>query len=260
MREIGPANSPTQTETGERQTHRSFTGLALDADGFSSRLANYRFHNKKLTRTNSNRTVGWVVLSVFVAVAEETNGHTFTKVMEALPMGSMGVEREMRCLLAAVCRDHEQSDVLTMAHSTMPRSVSRAFGFVGGIVPPLPRFSTSSTMVVSPLDPTKDGWSVGGRTLTSWNNWQIADSEQDTAYWTPSTGRQRPSHRGSPPVTSAPRKSGPRHEPIGRYSPPTNSSSVAARPRRSLTSVPSTSRPRRSTASRPTRSVASSTV
>ena len=121
-------------------------------------------------------------VAAMVTVTEENNGCTFTKVMEALPMGGSGVEGPMRRLLAAVCRDHGGSDVLKMAHSTVPRSVSRSFGFLSGDLPPLTWATADSTMVVRPLDPDGDGWTVGDRTLTDWDDWEITFSEQDTAY------------------------------------------------------------------------------
>ena len=121
-------------------------------------------------------------VAAMVAVTEETNGCTFTKVMDALPMAGAGVEGAMGQLLTAVCRDHRTADVVKMAHSTVPRSVSRSLGFLKGDRPPLSLATTESTMVVRPLDPDGEAWSVGGHELTDWDDWQISFSEQDTAY------------------------------------------------------------------------------
>jgi GNAT superfamily N-acetyltransferase len=121
-------------------------------------------------------------VAAVVTVTEENNGCTFTKVMEALPMGGAGVERAMRRLLAAACRDHEGSDVVKMAHPTVPRSVSRPAGFLRGDGAPLAWLTTPSTMVVRPLDSDGDEWTVGGRTLTARSDWAITFSEQDTSY------------------------------------------------------------------------------
>ncbi len=121
-------------------------------------------------------------VAAMVTVTETTNDCTFTKVLEALPMGGAGVEGAMRRLLATVCRDHPGSDVVKMAHQTVPRSASRPFGFLRGDLPPLSWVTSASTMVVRPLDPDGEAWTVGGRTLTDWDDWQISFSEQDTAY------------------------------------------------------------------------------
>jgi len=121
-------------------------------------------------------------VAAMVTVTETINDCTFTKVLEALPMGGDGVEGAMRQLLAAICREHRASDVLKMAHPTTPRSVSRPFGFLRSDLPPLSWATSESTMVVRPLDPDGESWTVGGRTLTDWDAWEISFSEQDTAY------------------------------------------------------------------------------
>jgi len=121
-------------------------------------------------------------VAAMVAVTETTNDHTFTKLMESLPMGGEGVEDALARLLAAVCRDHAASDVVKMSHPTVPRSVSRRLGFLRGDLPPLTWRTTPSTMVVRPLDPEGEAWTVGGKRLTDRDDWAITYSEQDTAY------------------------------------------------------------------------------
>jgi len=121
-------------------------------------------------------------VAALVTVTEQTNGRTFTKVLEGLPMGGDGVEDAMTQLLADVCRDHAASDVLKMAHPTVPRAVSRALGFLKGDVPPASWVTSPTTMVARPLDPDGEEWTVGGRTLTESDDWELTYSEQDTAY------------------------------------------------------------------------------
>ena len=121
-------------------------------------------------------------VAALVTVTEQTNGRTFTKILEGLPMGGDGVEDAMTQLLAAVCRDHAGSDVLKMAHPTVPRAVSRALGFLKGDAPPASWVTSPTTMVARPLDPDGEEWTVGGRTLTSRDDWELTYSEQDTAY------------------------------------------------------------------------------
>lgn len=142
----------------------------------------WRLGNPDWSPTTYVARRGTDAVAALVTVTEQTNDRTFTKVMEALPMGGAGVEHEMTGLLAAVCRDHEDSDVLKMAHSTVPRSVSRAFGFLRGDVLPVSWLATPTTMVVRPLDPEGEEWTVGGQTLTSRSDWSFTYSEQDTAY------------------------------------------------------------------------------
>ncbi|MFW5939908.1 MAG: GNAT family N-acetyltransferase [Halolamina sp.] len=142
----------------------------------------WRLGNPDWTPTTYVAKRRGVPVAAVVTVTEETNDRTFTKVMEALPMAGQGVDDALGRLLAAVCRDHDASDVVKMAHQTVPRSVSRRFGFLRGDRPPLQWLTRSSTMVVRPLDSDGDRWTVGGQTLTSLDDWQITYSEQDTAY------------------------------------------------------------------------------
>ncbi|GAB7095798.1 hypothetical protein JCM30237_29520 [Halolamina litorea] len=155
------------------------TGLHArrDAGFFEWRLGNPNWSATTYVASRDGDPV-----AAIVAVTEGTNGCTFTKVMEALPMGGASVEGELGRLLAEVCHDHGESDVIKMAHGTVPRSVSRSLGFLRGDRPPLRWATSASTMVVRPLDADGEEWTVGGRELTDWEDWEITYSEQDTAY------------------------------------------------------------------------------
>jgi len=142
----------------------------------------WRLGNPEWSPTTYVASRGAERVAALVTVTEQTNGQTFTKVLEALPMGGEGVEDELQRLLAEVCRDHAESDVLKMAHRTVPRSVSRACGFLRGDRPPVSWVTSPTTMVARPLDPDGEEWTVGGRTLTESDDWELTYSEQDTAY------------------------------------------------------------------------------
>jgi GNAT superfamily N-acetyltransferase len=185
------SNSGDRDLTVERQLDIPATTLAMlyerdvpdalhakrDAEFFKWRLGNPDWS----TRTYIARRGGEPVAAM-VSVTEETNGSRFTKVLEALPMGGKGVEDAMRRLMATVCHDHPESDVIKMAHPTVPRWISRQFCFFRGDFPPLSWATNESTMVVRPLDPDGEDWTIGGRTLTEWDHWEITFSEQDTSY------------------------------------------------------------------------------
>lgn len=142
----------------------------------------WRLGNPDWSPTTYVASRGAEPVAALVTVTERTNDRTFTKVLEALPMGGAGVEDELKRLLAEACRDHAASDVLKMAHPTVPRSVSRALGFLKGDVPPFSWVTPTTTMVARPLDPAGDGWTVGGQRLTAREDWALTYSEQDTAY------------------------------------------------------------------------------
>lgn len=148
-----------------------------DAAFFEWRLGNPEWSTATYVARQGDEPV-----AAMVAVTESNNDCTFTKVMEALPMGGSAVDGAMARLLAAVCRDHRGSDVVKMAHGTVPDSLAGAFGFRRGDRPPLEWLTTPSTMVVRPLDPDGDDWTVGERRLTARDDWRITYSEQDTAY------------------------------------------------------------------------------
>ena len=142
----------------------------------------WRLGNPEWSTTTYVARQGDEPVAAMVAVTETNNDCMFTKVMEALPMEGSAVDGAMARLLAAVCRDHRGSDVVKMAQNTVPSSLAGAFGFRRGDRPPLEWLTTPSTMVVRPLDPEGDDWTVGERRLTVRDDWQTTYSEQDTAY------------------------------------------------------------------------------
>jgi GNAT superfamily N-acetyltransferase len=159
---------------GPFESHRGDSGLTVDRDrGIPARTLatlyergvpdalharrdaaffEWRLGNPTWSPTTYVARRGGDPVAAMVTVTEGSNDCTFTKVLEALPIGGEGVENATGRLLAAVCRDHRESDVIKMARSTVLRSVSRQFGFLGDNLPPLGWMTTDSTMVVRPLD------------------------------------------------------------------------------------------------------------